>query len=105
MRPVRTAALVTDPDVVLLDEPSAGLDPEERQRLSRLISRLARDGVTILVVEHDMDLVMTTCDLVHVLDFGRLLASGTPQEIRADPSVTAAFLGEPTDDEIVGAAK
>jgi branched-chain amino acid transport system ATP-binding protein len=97
-------ALCTDPHLLLLDEPSAGLSREESARLSRLI-RVLRDeeGRSLLVVEHDMAFVLGLCDQVSVLDFGRLLAEGTPDEIRRDTSVQAAYLGEEFDD--AGAAR
>jgi branched-chain amino acid transport system ATP-binding protein len=90
-------AVATGGDVMLLDEPSAGLDPEETARLGHQV-RAARDqGATVLLVEHDMDLVMGICEHIHVLDFGRMLTSGTPAEIRADPVVRAAYLGDEAD--------
>jgi ABC-type branched-subunit amino acid transport system ATPase component len=88
-------ALCTEPRLLLLDEPSSGLRRDESQRLSDLLRRLRDDrGVSLLVVEHDMEFVLGLCERVFVLDFGRLLAEGTPAEIRADPTVQAAYLGE-----------
>jgi branched-chain amino acid transport system ATP-binding protein len=88
-------ALVPVPDVLLLDEPSAGLDPRETRWLGRLIQTVNRElGVSVALIEHDMSLVMGISDYVHVLDFGRLLAAGTPAEVRADPTVVAAYLGK-----------
>jgi branched-chain amino acid transport system ATP-binding protein len=86
-------ALVSEPQVVLLDEPAAGLDPDETAALGALLRTLPGRGVSVLLVDHDMPLVMGTCDRVLVLDFGRLIASGTPGEVRADPAVVAAYLG------------
>ena len=86
-------ALVADPTVVLLDEPAAGLDPAETAALGTLIRALPARGVSVLLVDHDMPLVMGTCDRVLVLDFGRVIATGTPAEVRANPAVVAAYLG------------
>jgi branched-chain amino acid transport system ATP-binding protein len=84
-------ALVCDPDLVLLDEPAAGLSVEEIDELAGLIRRLRR---SVVLVEHHMDLVMEICDEVIVLDFGKVIARGTPAEIRDDPAVIDAYLGE-----------
>jgi ABC-type branched-subunit amino acid transport system ATPase component/ABC-type branched-subunit amino acid transport system permease subunit len=88
----RTVA--SGPSVVLLDEPAAGLDENETGELARLIRRLADErNMGVLLVEHDMNLVMSTCDRVVVIDFGRVIASGTPAEVRADAAVRDAYLG------------
>ncbi|HVJ97057.1 MAG TPA: ABC transporter ATP-binding protein [Acidimicrobiia bacterium] len=86
-------ALATDPTILLLDEPSSGLDEAETDAMSVLLTELARDGLGVLMVEHDMPLVMETCATISVLDFGRVIAQGTPQEIQANPSVQRAYLG------------
>jgi branched-chain amino acid transport system ATP-binding protein len=88
-------ALAANPTVLLLDEPSSGLDAQETAQVVEVF-RLAvqRRGVSLLLVEHDMSMVLGLCDYVHVLDFGVKIASGTPAEIRADPAVRAAYLGE-----------
>jgi len=86
-------ALATDPKVLLLDEPSSGLDEAETDALGVLLHELARDGLGVLLVEHDMPLVMDTCAFINVLDFGRVIASGTPDRIQADESVQRAYLG------------
>jgi branched-chain amino acid transport system ATP-binding protein len=90
-------ALCTRPRVLLLDEPSSGLDPGETARLRQsLLSVVGRDTgePAILLVEHDMSLVMQVCDRITVLDFGRCIAVGSPAEIRRDPAVVAAYLGD-----------
>jgi len=86
-------ALARRPKLVLLDEPAAGLDTDESLELGRRLRTLPEAGVSVLLVDHDMGLVLSVCDEVVVLDFGRRIAHGTPDEIRADPAVVAAYLG------------
>jgi len=87
-------ALATEPLALALDEPAAGMNPVERQELIRLIRRLRDElALTVLLIEHDVQLVMGLCDRITVLDFGLKIAEGTPSEVRSDPLVTAAYLG------------
>ena len=93
-------AVAMHPSVILLDEPAAGLSSSESRELARVVRRLADEwGMSILVVEHDMNFVMGLCDQVVVLDFGRLIASGAPDQVRSDPAVIAAYLGDESDDD------
>ena len=89
-------ALACQPKVLLLDEPSSGLDASESDRLGGLLKELASSGMAVLLVEHDMEFVMGLCEQIHVLDFGKAIACGRPAEIQADPVVQAAYLGGPT---------
>ena len=87
-------ALALRPKFLLLDEPAAGQDAEETERFAVLLRVLAADGTAVVLVEHDMGLVMGVCDEVHVLDLGKIIAVGPPEEIRRDVAVLAAYLGD-----------
>ncbi len=87
-------AMALEPKIILLDEPAAGLNSRETADLGQLIQKIRSSGVTVVLVEHDMDLVMDICDSILVLNLGRKLAEGTPREIQENPEVITAYLGE-----------
>jgi branched-chain amino acid transport system ATP-binding protein len=90
--------LATDPEVLLLDEPSSGMGPEEAHRLGDTLLELRREfGLSIVMIEHHVPLVVRVCDYVYCLDFGQLLTHGSPEEVRNHPQVVAAYLGEDPD--------
>lgn len=90
-------ALATDPTVLLLDEPAAGLNSAEKRQMALLLKRIATEAeVTVVLVEHDMELVMGVSDRVTALSFGEHIVTGTPSEVQQDPAVVAAYLGRPT---------
>ena len=86
-------ALASEPILLLLDEPAAGCNPVETQDIDRVIRTIAKDGITVVLVEHDMRLVMNISDRVHVLASGRTLAEGTPKQVRSNTDVIEAYLG------------
>lgn len=87
-------ALATDPSLLLLDEPAAGMNPQETMELVALIRKISQTGIAILLIDHDMKLVMTLSERIYVLDYGTKIAEGTPSEIRTNPEVIKAYLGE-----------
>jgi ABC-type branched-subunit amino acid transport system ATPase component len=92
-------AIAAEPSILLLDEPATGLSEQERTELTALIRSLATDrGMGVLLVEHDVEVVMRSCDRIVVLDFGRMTASGTPAAVRKNPDVVRAYLGAPADE-------
>ena len=90
-------ALAAGPEMLLLDEPFAGMNPEETRQMMELVSQLRERGLTVLLVEHDMQAVMGLCDQITVMDFGRLLAEGRPEEIQTNSKVVQAYLGSSHD--------
>lgn len=91
-------AMATDPFLLLLDEPAAGMNPQETRELVNTINKIRdRENITILLIEHDMGLVMTLSERIYVVDYGKLIASGDPEEIKKNPEVIKAYLGEDED--------
>ena len=92
-------ALATNPFLLLLDEPAAGMNPQETKELDDLIVWLRdNENLSILLIEHDMKLVMSLSDNIHVVDYGRKIAEGTPEEVKLNPDVIKAYLGDESED-------
>ena len=91
-------ALATEPKLLFLDEPAAGMNPNETLQLIDTIKRIRSEGVSVVLIEHDMRLVMTVCDTITVLQYGNKIASGTPDEIKKNPRVIEAYLGGGSDE-------
>ena len=91
-------AMATEPKLLFLDEPAAGMNPQETEHLMEMISRIRKLGVSVVLIEHDMKLVMNICDEITVLNFGNKIATGTPNAIKHDPVVIEAYLGSEEDD-------
>ena len=88
-------AMAAEPQLLLLDEPAAGMNPLETRELDETITRIRDEGgITILLIEHDMSLVMSLSERIYVLDYGKLIAEGNPQEVKTNPAVIKAYLGE-----------
>ncbi len=88
-------AMATEPHMLLLDEPAAGMNPNETQELEELVQKIRKDfALSILLIEHDMSMVMSMSDRIYVMEYGSRIAAGTPEEIRHNPAVIKAYLGE-----------
>jgi ABC-type branched-subunit amino acid transport system ATPase component len=87
-------ALAAKPSMLLLDEPAAGLDTVESQQLGKHLREILKQDISIFLIDHDMGLVLSVCDYIYVLDFGKIIAEGTPEEVRNNPEVKRAYLGE-----------
>lgn len=90
-------AMASGPKIIFLDEPAAGMNPAETEHLMGIINRIREHGVTVVLIEHDMKLVMNICDNITVLSFGQKIAEGTPEQIRTNPEVIEAYLGKEDD--------
>lgn len=98
-------ALAAKPDLILLDEPAAGLDTAESQKLGQHLREFLNHDMSVFLIDHDMGLVLSVCDYIYVLDFGQIIAEGTPAEVRENPAVKAAYLGAEAGDIQAAAAE
>ena len=98
-------ALARKPDLLILDEPAAGLAHPDVVQLIEIIKRIHKRGISILLIEHHMDVVSELCDIVTVLDGGKVIAEGTPDEVKRHPKVVEAYLGQPPEPEVAGGAE
>ena len=98
-------ALATSPKILMLDEPAAGMNPQETEALLQFVRRLNREGLTVILIEHDMKFVMNICDRIAVLNYGRKICEGTPVEVKANQEVIDAYFGRPLDTMMGGSAR
>ena len=94
-------ALATDPKVILLDEPAAGINPEETDGLAELMKKIVQNGITVCTIEHKMQMIMELADQILVLNHGAKIAEGTPEEIKTNPTVIEAYLGGESVAEVI----
>ncbi len=92
-------AIATGASLILVDEPAAGMNPQESEDLLQFIKKLQKGGFTILMIEHDMNIVMNISDRIYVMDYGKVIAQGTPEEVNSNPEVIRAYLGESEEEE------
>ena len=96
-------SLAAQPKLLLLDEPASGMNTEEKKHITEVIRKIHRSGITILIVEHDMNVVMNLCQRIIVLDYGTVLTEGTPEEVQHDPRVIEVYLGKGYKKNVTGA--
>ena len=91
-------ALASEPLLLALDEPAAGMNPTEKVELKNLITQISKEGISILIIEHDVKLITSLCDIVYVMDRGKIISHGTPEVIKNDEAVINAYLGKTAND-------